>query len=111
MVQSWVAPQSGRLLKIALVRRNEAGHFPYLLREVPVTVPNKVWAMDITYVPTARGFVYLAAVFDWFSGRVLAWRVSISMGTSFCIEAVGEPLARHGKPTIPNMDMAASSNR
>jgi transposase InsO family protein len=57
------------------------GHkvFPYLLRKIPVTAPNQVWAMDITYVPMARGFVYLAAVVDWFSRRVLAWRLSISM--------------------------------
>lgn len=75
------------------------GHkiFPYLLRKVPVTVPNQVWAMDITYVPMARGFVYLAAVVDWFSRRVLSWRLSISMDTSFCIEAVEEALARHGQ--------------
>ena len=66
----------------------EPGHkiFPYLLRNVPVTQPNQVWAMDITYVPMARGFVYLAAVVDWFSRRVLAWRVSISLDTSFCID-------------------------
>jgi putative transposase len=76
----------------------EAGDtiFPYLLRKVPVTVPNQAWAMDITYVPMARGFVYLAAVVDWFSRRVLAWRVSISMDTSLWIEAVGEARALHG---------------
>jgi len=64
----------------------EPGHknFPYLLRKVPVTAPNQVWAMDITYVP-ARGFVYLAAEVDWFTRRVLSWRVSISLDTSFCI--------------------------
>ena len=68
----------------------EPGHkiFPYLLRNVPVTQPNQVWAMDINCMPMARGFVYLAAVVDWFSRRVLAWRVSISLHTSFCIEAV-----------------------
>jgi putative transposase len=85
------------------------GHkiFPYLLRKVPVTVPNQVWAMDITYVPMARGFVYLAAVVDWFSRRVLAWRLSISMDASFCIEAVEEALARHGRPAIFNTDQGS----
>jgi len=85
------------------------GHkiFPYLLRKVPVTQPNQVWAMDITYVPMARGFVYLAAVVDWFSRRVLAWRLSISMDASFCIEAVEEALARHGKPSIFNTDQGS----
>ena len=87
----------------------EPGHkiFPYLLRSVPVIQPNQVWAMDITYVPMARGFVYLAAVVDWFSRRVLAWRVSISLDTSFCIEAVEEALALHGKPTIFNTDQGS----
>ena len=87
----------------------EPGHkiFPYLLRNVPVTQPNQVWAMDITYVPMARGFVYLAAVVDWFSRRVLSWRVSISMDASFCIEAVEEALARHGKPAIFNTDQGS----
>jgi putative transposase len=85
------------------------GHktFPYLLRKLPVTAPNQVWAMDITYVPMARGFVYLAAVVDWFSRRVLAWRLSISMDASFCIEAVEEALARHGKPAIFNTDQGS----
>ena len=72
-----------------------------------MTVPNQVWAKDITYVPMARGFVYLAAVVDWFSRRVLAWRVSISLDTSFCIEAVEEALALHGKPTIFNTDQGS----
>ena len=89
----------------------EPGHkiFPYfsLLSNVPVTQPNQVWAMDITYVPMARGFVYLAAVVDWFSRRVLAWRVSISLDTSFCIEAVEEALALYGKPTIFNTDQGS----
>jgi putative transposase len=87
----------------------EPGHkiFPYLLRNVPVTQPNQVWAMDITYVPMARGFVYLAAVVDWFSRRVLAWRLSISLDASFCIEAVEEALALYGKPTIFNTDQGS----
>src|SRR3954464_15969909 len=82
------------------------GHkiYPYLLRNLPVTRPNQVWAMDITYVPMARGFVYLAAVIDWFSRRVLSWRLSITMEAGFCVEAVEEALARYGKPEIFNTD-------
>jgi len=81
--------------------------YPYLLRGLPVTRPNQVWAMDITYIPMARGFVYLAAVIDWFSRRVLSWRVSITMDTSFCIEALEEALSRHGKPEIFNTDQGS----
>jgi putative transposase len=85
------------------------GHkiYPYLLRNLPVTRPNQVWAMDITYVPMARGFVYLAAVIDWFSRRVLSWRLSITMEAGFCVEAVEEALARHGKPEIFNTDQGS----
>ena len=65
----------------------EPGHkiYPYLLRDIEITRPNQVWAMDITYIPMARGFVYLAVVLDWFSRRVLSWRLSITMEASFCI--------------------------
>jgi putative transposase len=65
------------------------GHkiYPYLLRKLPVTRPNQVWAMDITYIPRARGFIYLAAVLDWFTRRVLSWRVLISLEADFCIKA------------------------
>jgi putative transposase len=85
------------------------GHkiYPYLLRCVAVDRPNQVWAMDITYIPMARGFVYLAAVVDWFSRRVLAWRVSITMEVAFCLEAVEEALARHGRPEIFNTDQGS----
>ncbi len=69
--------------------------------------PNQVWAMDITYVPMARGFVYLAAVVDWFSRRVLSWRLSITLETAFCIEALEEALARHGRPEIFNTDQGS----
>ena len=87
----------------------ELGHkiFPYLLRKLPVTRPNQVWAMDLTYIPMARGFVYLAAVIDWFSRKVLAWRISITMDKAFCIEAVEEALARYGKPDIFNTDQGS----
>ena len=85
------------------------GHkiYPYLLRKLPVTRPNQVWAMDITYVPMARGFVYLAAVVDWFSRRVLAWRLSITLHADFCIEALEEALGRFGKPEVFNTDQGS----
>jgi putative transposase len=87
----------------------EPGHkiFPYLLRTLPVTRPNQVWAMDLTYIPMARGFVYLAAVIDWFSRKVLSWRLSITMDKAFCIEAAEEALARYGKPEIFNTDQGS----
>jgi len=80
---------------------------PYLLRGLAVTRPNQVWAMDITYIPMARGYVYLTAVVDWHSRRVLAWRVSITMDVSFCREAVEEALERHGAPEIFNTDQGS----
>jgi putative transposase len=85
------------------------GHkiYPYLLRNLQVTRPNHVWAMDITYIPMARGFVYLAAVVDWFSRRVLAWRLSITLEAGFCTEALEEALARHGRPDIFNTDQGS----
>ena len=85
------------------------GHkiYPYLLRKLPVIRPNQVWAMDITYVPMKRGFVYLAAVIDWFTRRVLSWRLSITLEVDFCIEAVEEALVRHGKPDIFNTDQGS----
>ena len=85
------------------------GHkiYPYLLRKLAIDRPNQVWAMDITYIPMARGFVYLAAVVDWFSRRVLAWRLSITLETEFCIDAVQEAMARHGKPEIFNTDQGS----
>jgi putative transposase len=85
------------------------GHqvFPYLLRKLTIDRPNQVWAMDITYIPMARGFVYLAAVVDWYSRRVLSWRLSITMSVDFCIEAVEEALARHGTPEIFNTDQGS----
>ena len=85
------------------------GHkiYPYMLRGLTVDHPNQVWAMDITYIPMARGFVYLAAVVDWFSRRVLAWRLSITMETAFCIEAVEVALAKYGRPDIFNTDQGS----
>jgi len=85
------------------------GHkiYPYLLRKLAVTRPNQVWAMDITYIPMARGFVCLAAVVDWFTRRVLAWRVSITLEAEFCIEALKEAMACYGKPEIMNTDQGS----
>ena len=85
------------------------GHkiYPYLLRDLTVERANQVSAMDITYIPMARGFVYLAAVVDWFSRRVLAWRVSITMEVGFCLDAVEEALARFSKPEIFNSDQGS----
>ena len=76
----------------------EPGHkiYPYLLRGMEVVRPNQVWAMDITYIPMAKGFVYLAVVLDWFSRRVLSWRASITMEASFCVTTLEDALARHG---------------
>ena len=87
----------------------EPGHkiFPYLLRGLAITRPNQVWAMDITYIPMAKGFVYLAVVLDWFSRRVLSWRVSITMEASFCVETLQDALAKHGKPEIFNTDQGS----
>jgi len=85
------------------------GHkiYPYLLRGVKVEKPNQVWATDITYIPMARGFVYLVAVIDWFTRRVLSHRVSITMEADFCVEALEEALAKHGKPDIFNTDQGS----
>lgn len=85
------------------------GHkiYPYLLRGMTVSRPDQAWAMDITYVPMARGFVYLAAVVDWYSRKVLSWRLSITMEAAFCIEALEEAFARYGKPEIFNTDQGS----
>jgi len=86
--------------------RGHPGHkvYPYLLRGLVIERPNQVWCADITYIPMAKGFVYLVAVMDWFSRRVLAWRLSITMDTAFCIEALHEAMDRHGQPDIFNTD-------
>jgi putative transposase len=85
------------------------GHriYPYLLRGPSITRPNQVWAMDISYIPMARGFIYLAAVVDWFSRRILSWRLSITMDVSFCLEALDEALAKHGSSEIFNTDQGS----
>src|SRR5271154_5545803 len=109
-----VATMMKRMGIAALYRRPNTskpaqGHkiYPYLLRGMKIERPNQVWAMDITYIPMARGFVYLAAVVDWFSRRVLAWRLSITLEVEFCIEAVEEALVRYGAPEIFNTDQGS----
>ncbi|MGY3469808.1 putative transposase [Bradyrhizobium sp. LM6.11] len=89
--------------------KSEPGHkiYPYLLRGMEITRPNQVWAMDITYIPMARGFVYLAVVLDWATRRVLSWRLSITMEAAFCVETLEDALARHGKPEIFNTDQGS----
>ncbi len=88
---------------------NHPGHtiHPYRLKGLKIERANHVWAMDITYVPMARGWVYLTAIIDWASRRVLAHRVSISMDTSFCLAALEEAFARHGRPQIFNTDQGS----
>jgi len=87
----------------------EPGHkiYPYLLRGMEITRPNQVWAMDITYIPMARGFVYLAAVLDWATRRVLSWRLSITMEAAFCVETLEDALALHGRPDVFNTDQGS----
>jgi putative transposase len=89
--------------------KKHPGHkvYPYLLRGMTIDRANAVWAMDITYIPMARGWVYLAAVVDWASRRVLAHRVSITMDAAFCIEALEDAFTRHGRPEIFNTDQGS----
>ena len=81
--------------------------FPYLLRALVIERPNQVWCADITYIPMRRGFLYLVAVMDWATRKVLAWRVSNTMDTAFCVEALEEALAHHGRPGIFNTDQGS----
>jgi len=81
--------------------------YPYLLRGQVIDRPNQVWATDITYIPMARGFVYLVAIMDWYSRRVLSWRVSNTMDTSFCIDALNEAIETYGVPEIFNTDQGS----
>ena len=85
-------------------RHPEHKVYPYLLRGMAIERPNQVWCADITYIPMAKGFVYLVAVMDWFSRRVLAWRLSIGMDTDFCVEALQEAMERFGQPEVFNTD-------
>ena len=108
----------GRLMRLmgleALYRKKNTSRrhpqhavFPYRLRGLTIDRPNQVWAMDITYLPMKRGFVYLAVVLDWSSRRILSFRLSNSLTTDFCIEAVEEAIARHGAPEVFNTDQGS----
>ncbi len=99
----------GRSIVAPNTSKPAPGHkiYPYLLRGLKIERPDHAWAMDITYIPMRRGFVYLAAVVDVFSRRVLAHRVSITMEAAFCVEAVQEALAKHGRPEIFNTDQGS----
>lgn len=89
-------------------KRNTAHRiYPYLLRGRSITQANQVWAMDITYIPMAKGFIYLCAVVDWASRKILSHRISITMETDFCVEALQEALARYGQPEIFNTDQGS----
>jgi putative transposase len=81
--------------------------WPYLLRNVGIDRPNQVWCADITYIPMRRGFLYLVAIMDWHSRKALAWRLSNSMDAGFCVEALKEALAKHGRPEIFNTDQGS----
>ena len=81
--------------------------YPYLLRKLVIDRPNQVWATDVTYIPMARGFVYLVAVMDWFSRKVLSWRISNSMTADFCVEALEEAITKYGAPEIFNTDQGS----
>jgi len=89
-------------------RRREGNQvYPYLLRDLPVLRSNQVWACDITYIPMRRGFAYLMVVLDWYSRRVLSWRLSNTLTTDFCLEAVEEAMDRYGRPEIFNTDQGS----
>ncbi len=85
------------------------GHkiYPYLLRGLDIVQPNQVWATDITYIPMAKGHIYLAAVVDWFSRRVLSWRLSTTMDSSFCVDSLEEAIETYGTPEIFNTDQGS----
>ena len=90
--------------KVTTRRNVEHPVFPYLLRKLVIERPNHVWCADITYIPMRRGFLYLCAVMDWSTRRILSWRLSNTLSTDFCIDAVQEAIARFGKPEIFNTD-------
>ena len=80
---------------------------PYLLRDLVIERPNEVWCTDITYIPMRQGFLYLVAIMDWASRKVLAWRLSTTMEVEFCIEALEEALTKYGRPEIFNTDQGS----
>jgi putative transposase len=89
-------------------RRNQAHRvYPYLLKDLTIDRPNQVWATDVTYIPMAKGFLYLVAIIDWYSRKVLSWRLSNTLDAEFCVEALEEALSRHGQPEIFNTDQGS----
>ena len=94
--------------KMNLSKRNQAHKvYPYLLKGVEITKTNQVWSTDITYIRMAQGFVYLVAIIDWFSRYILSWKVSISLESDFCIDALEEALEKHGQPEVFNTDQGS----
>jgi putative transposase len=87
--------------------RKEHKKYPYLLKGLKIERPNQVWSTDITYIPMKRGFVYLVAIIDWYSRYVLSWRISNTLDTEFCIDALNDALSRHGTPEIFNTDQGS----
>ena len=89
--------------------RRHPGHklYPYLLKDLAITRSNQVWAADITYIPMSRGFIYLVVVMDWYSRKILSWRLSNTMESHFCVQALQEALSRYGRPDIFNTDQGS----
>jgi len=89
--------------------RRHPGHkvYAYLLKDLAITQPNQVWAADITYIPMNRGFMYLVVVMDWYSRKILSWRISNTMDSDFCVEALQEALSLYGRPEIFNTDQGS----
>jgi len=87
--------------------------YPYLLRQMQIDRPNQAWCADITFVPVKNGFLYLVAIMDWATRKVLSWRLSNTMHADFCVDALSETIAKHGKPEIMNTDshMMVTSSR
>jgi putative transposase len=81
--------------------------YPYLLRDLSIKKPNQVWAADITYIPMDRGYMYLVVVMDWYSRKILSWRISNTMNADFCVDALQEALSRYGRPEIFNTDQGS----
>ena len=109
-----IAPQSpaGQRVPIYQTPNTSKKHpqhkiHPYLLRGLAINRPNQVWCVDITYIPMQRGFLYLVAIMDWYSRKVLSWRLSNSMEADFCVEALKEAIAKYGKPEIMNSPSCA----
>ena len=89
------------------IRDKEHRVYPYLLKGLKIETPNQVWCTDITYIPMAKGFFYLIAIQDWYTRKVLSWRLSNTMDVSFCLEALKEALQKYGAPAIINTDQGS----